>query len=86
MDARPLALTASCKICTTDWRPYATIGYGGFASSARYWPAESRVFAIAYLIRPKDYLARSPMCFNCIRFRKNALKERSTLFNWLDSI
>jgi len=25
------------------------------------------------------------MCFKCIRFRKNALKERSALFNWLDS-
>jgi len=34
---------------------------------------------------PKDYLARSPMCFKCIRFRKNALKERSALFNWLNS-
>jgi hypothetical protein len=38
-----------------------------------------------YLIRPTDCLARSPMCFKCIRFRKNALKERSALFNWLDS-
>jgi len=42
-----------------------------------------RIFAMAYLIRPKDYLARSPMCFKCIRFRKNALKGRSALFNWL---
>jgi hypothetical protein len=24
------------------------------------------------------------MCYRCLRFRKNALKERSALFNWLD--
>jgi hypothetical protein len=25
------------------------------------------------------------MCYRCLRFRKNILKERSPLFQWLDS-
>ena len=41
MDARPLALTASCKIARSGWRRSATSGHGGSASSARYWPAGS---------------------------------------------
>ena len=85
MDARPLASTASCKICTIRLETLCYQRAWWFRVFREILASGIRVFAIAYLIRPKDYLARSPMCFKCIRFRKNALKERSALFNWLDS-
>ena len=86
MDARPLAQTASCKICTIRLETLCYQRAWWFRVFREILASGIRVFAIAYLIRPKDYLARSPMCFKCIRFRKNALKERSTLFNWLELI
>lgn len=43
-----------------------------------------RLFALIYRIRVEDYQARSKMCHNCIRFRKNALKDRSAAFRRLD--
>ena len=43
-----------------------------------------RFFAIALMIRTDGGKARSTKCHGCLRFRKNALKQRSPLFNWLD--
>lgn len=43
-----------------------------------------RVFALVYRVRPEEYKVRSRMCHKCIRFKKNALKERSRVFAWLD--
>ena len=85
MDARPLASTASCKICTIRLERLCYQRAWWFRIFREILASGIRIFAMAYLIRPKDYLARSPMCFKCIRFRKNALKERSALFNWLNS-
>ena len=44
-----------------------------------------RLFAFAYRIRPEEYKTRSPMCHNCLRFRKTALKTQSPLFRRLNS-
>ncbi len=30
-----------------------------------------------------EYLVRTPACYNCIRFYKVALKEKSAIFRWL---
>ena len=30
-----------------------------------------------------EYLVRTPACYNCIRFYKVALKEKSATFRWL---
>ncbi len=85
MDTRTLAPTASCKICTIRLETLCYQRAWWFRVFREKLASGIRVFAIVYLIRPKDCLARSPMCFKCIRFRKNALKERTALFNWLDS-
>ncbi len=85
MDARPLASTASCKICTIKLERLCYQRAWWFRVFREILASGIRIFAMAYLIRPTDCLARSPMCFKCIRFRKNALKQRSALFNWLDS-
>jgi hypothetical protein len=85
MDTRTLAPTASCKICTIRLETLCYQRAWWFRVFREILASGIRVFAIVYLIRPKDCLARSPMCFKCIRVRKNALKERSALFNWLDA-
>ena len=43
-----------------------------------------RCYAFIYGIRADQYTMRSPMCKKCLRFRKNILKEKSNVFNWLD--
>jgi hypothetical protein len=43
-----------------------------------------RLFAIALWIGTDGDKPRSKACRRCLRFRKNALKRRSPVFNWLD--
>jgi len=76
---------ASCKICTIQLESLCYKRAWWFRAFREALATGIRLFAIVYLIRPKDDLPRSPMCYKCLRFRKNALKARSPLFNWLDS-
>lgn len=78
------APVASCKICTIQLESLCYRRAWWFRAFRELLATGIRLFAIAHRIEPKDYLARSPMCFRCLRFRKNALKLRSPLFNWLD--
>jgi len=77
--------SASCKICTIRLEELCYQRAWWFRAFREILASGIRLFAVAYLIRPREYLARSPMCYRCLRFRKNALKARSPLFNWLDS-
>jgi len=45
-----------------------------------------RKWARLYGFNPEEYEVRSPSCYHCIRFYKNALKERSGLFRLLHSL
>jgi hypothetical protein len=74
----------SCKICTIHLESLCYRRAWWFRAFRELLATGIRLFAIAYWIRPRDYLARSPMCHKCLRFRKNALKARSPFFNWLD--
>lgn len=42
-------------------------------------------FSTLYRIDPNEYEVRTPQCRGCMRFRKLALKERSSLFRSLNS-
>lgn len=75
---------ASCKICTIHLESLCYKRARWFRAFRELLATGIRLFAVAYWIRPRDYLARSPMCYKCLRFRKNALKAHSPLFNWLD--
>lgn len=77
-------LIASCKICTIQLESLCYRRAWWFRAFRELLATGIRLFAIAYRIGPKDCLARSPMCYKCLRFRKNALKLHSPLFNWLD--
>lgn len=79
------AATASCKICTIRLEALCYRRAWWFRAFREVLATGIRLFALVYFIRPRDYLARSPMCYKCLRFRKNELKARSPLFDWLDS-
>jgi len=81
---RVSASFASCNICTIHLESLCYRRAWWFRAFRELLATGIRLFAIAYWIRPREYLARSPMCYKCLRFRKNALKARSTLFNRLD--
>ncbi|HLF89481.1 MAG TPA: hypothetical protein VI451_11080 [Anaerolineales bacterium] len=42
------------------------------------------ILAWAYRVDPAEYEVRTPACYGCLRFYKTALKEKSTLFRWLN--
>jgi len=77
--------TASCRICTIQLESLCYRRAWWFRAFRELLATGIRLFAVVYWIRPRDYLARAPMCYKCLRFRKNALKARSPLFNWLDA-
>jgi len=45
-----------------------------------------RIMARIYGIDPRHYVVRKEECRGCIRFMKNALKERSSVFRALNLI
>jgi hypothetical protein len=75
---------ASCKICTIQLESLCYQRAWWFRAFRELLATGIRLFALAYRLEPREYLARSPMCYRCLRFRKNALKLNSPLFNRLD--
>jgi hypothetical protein len=73
-----------CKMCTIRLERLCYQRAWWFRLFRETMATGIRVFALFYRINPTDHPARSPACHGCIRFRKNALKERSGLFRWLD--
>ena len=37
-------------------------------------------------INPKDYPVKTEECYGCVRFMKNALKDKSPAFVWLNGL
>ncbi|MDD5038048.1 MAG: hypothetical protein PHN78_01855 [Dehalococcoidales bacterium] len=42
-----------------------------------------RTLSIIHHVDTSEYLVRTPACYNCIRFYKVAVKEKSATFRWL---
>jgi hypothetical protein len=74
----------TCKMCTIRLERLCYQRRWWFRIFRETLATGIRVFALVYRIRPDDYKTRSPACHDCIRFRKNALKDRSAVFRWLD--
>ncbi len=74
----------ACKICTIHLEQLCYRRAWWFRVFREVLASGIRIFALIYGIRSDRHPVRSPMCYRCLRFRKNALKERSALFNWLD--
>ena len=77
------AFTA-CKICTIRLEELCYQRAWWFRAFREVLATGIRLFAVALVIRTDGGKARSTKCHGCLRFRKNALKQRSPLFNWLD--
>ena len=45
-----------------------------------------RFLAYVHHVNAGEYAVRTPACYNCIRFYKVVLKEKSALFRWLHSM
>ncbi|PWC42387.1 hypothetical protein [Azospirillum sp. TSO22-1] len=84
VDQPPNPSLATCGICTIRLEQLCTRRAWWFRVFREALASGIRLFAIAYRIPRDACTARSPMCRRCLRFRKNALKERSRLFTWLD--
>lgn len=74
----------SCKMCTIHLEQVCYTRAWWFRGFREVFATGIRVFAWAYRLDVGACPARSKMCHGCIRFRKNALKERSGVFRWLD--
>ena len=75
---------SACKICTIRLEELCYQRAWWFRAFRETLATGIRLFAIALMIRTDGGKARSKKCHGCLRFRKNALKQRSPLFNWLD--
>jgi len=80
------AETASCRICTIHLERLCYARAWWFRPLRECFAIGIRLFAICYRIDPRDHEPRSPICLGCIRFRKNALKQRSAIFRGLDGM
>lgn len=74
----------ACKICTIRLEELCYKRAWWFRAFREVLATGIRLFAVALWIRTDEDKPRSKACRRCLRFRKNALKRRSLLFNWLD--
>lgn len=76
---------AACRICTIRLEELCYQRAWWFRLFREVLATGIRLFALVYRVPKQAYSARSPLCHRCIRFRKNAVKQHSRLFNWADS-
>lgn len=74
----------ACKICTIRLEQLCYARAWWFRAFREVLATGIRVFALVTRTPADGHGARSAQCQGCLRFRKNALKRRSALFNWLD--
>ncbi len=74
----------TCKICTIRLEELCYQRAWWFRAFREVLATGIRLFAIAFMIQTDGGRARSRKCYGCLRFRKNALKQQSPLFNCLD--
>jgi len=84
VQATPAPTVSGCRICTIRLEQICYQRAWWFRAFREILATGIRLFALVYRIPADHRLARSAMCFKCLRFRKNALQARSPLFNWLD--
>ena len=77
-------INAVCRLCTIRLEALCYKRAWWFRAFREVLATGVRLFALVYRIHPENYVTRSPACHGCFRFKKNALKEKSALFRWLD--
>lgn len=84
MSVAPPNAEPACKICTIRLEQLCYGRAWWFRAFRETLATGIRLFALVTLTRPDEHRSRSSQCQGCLRFRKNALKRNSRLFNWLD--
>ncbi len=82
--APSLDAVPACRICTIRLEELCYKRAWWFRAFREVLATGIRLFAVALWIKTDEDKPRSKACARCLRFRKNALKRRSPLFNWLD--
>jgi len=75
---------AGCNICTIRLEQLCYRRAWWFRAFREILATGIRLFAMIYRLSADKHPPRSAMCYRCLRFRKNTLKQRSELFNRLD--
>lgn len=75
---------ASCKVCVIRLEHLCYRRAWWFRPFREVLATGIRLFALVYRVPREAYAARSTMCHKCLRFRKNAVKKHSPLFNYFD--
>lgn len=82
--AMPAADYATCRVCVIRLEHLCYQRAWWFRPFREVLASGIRIFAIIYRVPPDAYATRSPMCQGCLRFRKNAVKKHSRVFNYFD--
>lgn len=84
VDVVQIKKNAVCNTCT---RRLVTIAYQRaplFRLVRQPLKLAMRSWVRLYHLHPEDYRVNAPGCYNCMRFYKTALKERSWLFRQMN--
>ena len=75
---------SSCTICTIRLEELCYQRAWWFRAFREVLATGIRLYSLVSGISSNQHTARSKMCYRCLRFRKNILKERSPFFGWID--
>jgi hypothetical protein len=76
---------ATCRMCTITLLKLGYRRAWWFRPFREVFATGIRAFALVHPVPAEAYAARSPLCRGCLRFRKNAVRQGSPLFRWLDA-
>lgn len=76
---------ATCRICTIRLLELGYQRAWWFRPFREVFATGIRVFALFHPVPEAAYAMRSPLCSGCLRYRKNAVRQASPLFRWLDA-
>jgi hypothetical protein len=79
------SINVVCRVCTIRLEGLCYQRAWWFRAFREVLATGVRLFALFSRINPANYTTRSAFCHGCLRFKKNALKERSALFRWVDA-
>lgn len=75
---------ALCNTCTLKLVAIAYKRRPVFRLFREPFKIAMRLLSWLYKVNPDEYEVRTPSCRGCIRFHKLTLKERSSIFRWLN--
>ena len=75
---------ATCPVCAIKLNELCSKRAWWFRPFREAFTAGLRLFSPFHPVPPAAYAARSPLCQGCLRLHKNAVRQGSPVFRWLD--